>query len=169
MKQSRAASLKEATLNTAAGFGISLIAQMTFLPMLGVEISHKQNLIFAIIMTIVSIARTYVMRRIFEALHIRNPISPFAAAVLAERRRQIEVEGYGLSHDDKHDAGELARAGAAYALNMSRLRIDPTEPPICFPWHRDFWKPQGIRRDLVKGAALILAEGEKHDRNRKRK
>lgn len=43
-------------------------------------------------MTMISIARSYVLRRLVEALHIRRPLSPFMQAVIAERYRQVEVE-----------------------------------------------------------------------------
>lgn len=36
--------------------------------------------------------------------------------VLAERKRQIEVEGWSSDHDDTHDKGEMAGAAACYAL-----------------------------------------------------
>ena len=168
MKQSRFMSLLESMINIAVGFGISLGAQVLFLPLLGVAISFSQNLQFAIIMTVISIARSFVLRRLFEALHIRNPISAFAWAVIAERRRQVDAEGWSTEHDDNHDHGDLARAGAAYALNSASGALESASPS-CWPWEEDWWKPQGIRRDLVRAAALVLAEGEKFDRNRKGK
>jgi len=64
----------------------------------------------------------------------------------------------------------LAIAGAAYAI-ACRLRAQGLmkslgEPPSCWPWSRDWWKPDSMRRDLVKACALIVAEGERVDRNR---
>lgn len=38
-----------------------------------------------------------------------------AADVLAERRRQIETEGWTPEHDDRHNAGEMALAASCYA------------------------------------------------------
>lgn len=180
MKQSRAMSLLETTLSTAAGFGISLAAQATVLPMLGVTVSFGQNVAFAVVMTFVSIARQFAMRRLFEALHIRIPMSPFLLAVIAERRRQIEVEGWSAEHDDQsHGVRELARAGAAYLIGPESFTVidyeDPDEPTmiiggrLLWPWAVDWWKPQGFRRDLVRGCALAIAEGEKFDRARKRR
>lgn len=89
----------------------------------------------------------------------------------AERRRQIEVEGWSAEHDDEHGNGELARAGAAYALEYASLTY--TETPsarlqqaaqIAWPWSRIWWKPNNVRRVLVKAAALIIAEIERIDR-----
>ena len=80
--------------------------------------------------------------------------------VAAERRRQIEVEGWTPEHDDEHVAGELATAGASYALvavgyGLLALRT--------WPWPAGL-KPTTPRRDLVKAGALILAEIERLDR-----
>lgn len=175
MKQPKLMSFIESVVNILVGFGISLGAQIVFLPLLGVTISFGQNFAFAVIMTVISIARSYLLRRLFEALHIRRPLSPFMQAVIAERYRQVEVEGWDAAHDDKHEAGELASAGAAYAHKAkTHLRSGKaylSDPgffcPNIWPWNLDWWKPQDFRRDLVKGAALIVAEGERHDRNRK--
>jgi hypothetical protein len=175
MKQSRLTSWLESITSTAVGFGISLAAQWFFLPLLGVEIALHQNLMFAAIMTVISIGRGYVMRRVFEHFGIRTKLSPFVQAVLAERRRQIEVEGWSIEHDDEHAAGELSRAGAAYAA-YAHAHLDVRSgfknfgyASTIWPWAREWWKPTEFRRDLVKGCALIVAEGERHDRNRKRK
>jgi hypothetical protein len=180
VKQSKLASWIESITSTAVGFGISLFAQWLFLPLLGVSITLSQNLTFAIIMTFISIGRGFVLRRIFEHFGIRTKLSPFMQAVVAERRRQIEAEGWDLAHDDQHLSGEMARAGASYAWGTTIQQVEDhdswvSKPPIpitglmLWPWGRDWYKPAGFRRDLVKAAALILAEGEKFDRNRKRK
>ncbi|HLH95045.1 MAG TPA: hypothetical protein VKW08_07995 [Xanthobacteraceae bacterium] len=167
MKQPRAMSLLETSLSTAAGFGISLLAQATVLPMLGVAVSFSQNVAFAVVMTFVSIARQFILRRVFEALHIRVPMSAAALAVLAERRRQIDAEGWTAEHDDAHAPGDLARAGAAYAIYGNGVRAKTAE--LVWPWAPDWWKPHNIRRDLVRGAALILAEIERFDRARNKR
>lgn len=169
MKQSKFMSMLESIINIAVGFGISLGAQMLFLPMIGVAISFSQNLTFALIMTVISIARSYLLRRVFEALHIRRPLSPFMQAVVAERFRQIEQEGWSTEHDDQHQAGELARAGGCYADRAGLPGSTASDIPARWPWDAEWWKPAGFRRDLVKACALILAEGEKFDRSRKSK
>ena len=45
--------------------------------------------------------------------------------VAAERKRQIEVEGWTAEHDDYHPPGELAQAGACYALVNSEALFTP--------------------------------------------
>jgi hypothetical protein len=168
MKQSKWASWLESISSTAVGFGISLVAQIVFLPLLGVTISLTQNFTFAMIMTAISVARGYIMRRIFEHFGIRAKLSPFAQAVIAERKRQIEVEGWSHEHDDRHEEGDLASAGACYAQCAGVAADDNKLPPSGWLWDQRWWKPVGFRRDLVKACALIIAEGERFDRNRKR-
>lgn len=83
--------------------------------------------------------------------------------VLAERQRQIEAEGWTPEHDDQHEAGELARAGACYAAFAGGT--GPIEEfGFRWPWSPVWWKPTTRRRDLVKAGALILAEIERLDR-----
>jgi hypothetical protein len=170
-------SMLETFLSTAAGFFLSLFVQWLVLPvLLGVNIPIEMNLAFAAIMTVVSLLRQFVMRRVFEALHIRRPLSGFVQAVIAECYRQRDVEGWTVEHDDAHDVGDLALAGAAYA-KQAYIHLDGigfgNNPrmllPNFWPWSHDWWKPTGFRRDLVKACALIIAEGDKFDRSRKTK
>lgn len=180
MKQSRLMSLAESAINIGVGFGIAFAAQLVFLPLLGVAIGLAQNLAFALIMTAISIARSYLLRRLFEALHIRVPLSPALLAIAAERRRQVEVEGWTAEHDDAHAAGEMARAGACYALHGARAAVPLHDAggrrlvtidvgAECFwPWQTAWWKPQDMRRNLVRAGALIAAELDRSDRQRRR-
>lgn len=85
------------------------------------------------------------------------------ADVVAERRRQIAVEGWTPEHDDEHSNGEMALAAACYA----RHAIVPpalSDVPATWPWGASWWKPGDPRRMLVKAAALILAEIDRLDR-----
>lgn len=107
--------------------------------------------------------------------------------IAAERRRQIEREGWTAEHDDEHVDGSLAAAAACYALpkvtnwRIQRDRHDVgrsvdeeiwntvyTSVPLEWPesWHGTHWKPKDRRRDLVRAAALIVAEIERIDRSR---
>lgn len=173
MKQSRAASLFESLVNVGFGFGLSMLLQATVLPALGVPMPLAVNLAFAVLMTAVSIARSYLLRRLFEALRLSRPLSPFMQAVIAERFRQIDVEGWSAEHDDNHRPGEIAIAGAAYLLFAPWHLLTEEEREHygflklalqLWPWSHQWWKPQGFRRDLVRGCALAIAEGEKFDR-----
>jgi hypothetical protein len=90
------------------------------------------------------------------------------ADVIAERRRQVEVEGWTPEHDDEHAPGELSLAGAAYAVATRWVSEDLIRPPTYWPWDRKWWKPGPARRMLVKAAALIIAEIERLDRQESR-
>lgn len=85
--------------------------------------------------------------------------------VIAERKRQVSVEGWHTEHDAVHSSGELSSAAAAYALSAAQSCGTCTPEPACiWPWGYDYWKPTNTRRDLVKAGALILAEIERLDR-----
>lgn len=84
--------------------------------------------------------------------------------IAAERRRQVEVEGWTPEHDDGHRRGELAFAGASYAVISSGQISDVIVARQLWPWDRNYWKPTDRRRDLVKAGALIIAEIERLDR-----
>lgn len=86
-------------------------------------------------------------------------------AVAAERQRQIDVEGWSLEHDDEHTFGELAKAAACYATGNNRLSVNgPKGPSFIWPWEPKWWRPKDKRRNLVRAAALIVAEIERLDR-----
>lgn len=94
-------------------------------------------------------------------------LSQAEADVIAERRRQVTGYGWSPEHDDEHKPGDLATAGYCYALcavEEQDLCVAPDAPPRCWPWDLRWWKPNGVRRALVKAAALIIAEIDKIDR-----
>ena len=82
--------------------------------------------------------------------------------VAAERRRQIETEGWTPEHDDGHGAHELAEAAACYCLSSAERPFDYFE--TMWPWDPHWFKTSSRRRDLIKAGALILAEIERLDR-----
>lgn len=91
--------------------------------------------------------------------------------MLAERRRKVEAEGYDPEHDDAHPNEEIAAYAALYAMPPAERDWPATETG-----HGDTfgaalcpvdWQPKfGNRRcELVKAAALLLAEIERLDRS----
>lgn len=82
-----------------------------------------------------------------------------------ERKRQIEVEEWTPEEDDLYTAGQLALAGATYAI-PTFCRDDyggyvySTDVPIMFPFSPEWWKPTPDNRirELAKAGALIAAE-----------
>ncbi len=63
MNQTRLGSLIEAWINVAIGFTINFVANLLVLPMIGFNISIGQNLFIGILYTLISVARSYVVRR----------------------------------------------------------------------------------------------------------
>lgn len=89
--------------------------------------------------------------------------------VAAERRRQVDKEGWTPDHDDQHGDFALAAAAACYAYRASRPphdgRFGNGYPPPMWPgWATAWWKPKSRREDLIRAAALIIAEVERLDR-----
>ncbi|KGV86921.1 putative gp37 [Burkholderia pseudomallei MSHR3951] len=91
-----------------------------------------------------------------------EPVTSAARDVLAERRRQVEQEGWTPAHDDQHRDHELSCAAGCYA--MYTLAYPAGDPPPAWPWAADWWKPTTHRRNLVKAGALIQAAIEQIDR-----
>jgi len=170
MKQSRATSFTKSLVSTAIGFIVALGANAMVLPLFGFSPSLSQNFAITCVYTVISVARGYLLERAFEAMGWRTRMSAFAIAVLAERERQITQEGWSAEHDDALDVGELAAAAAAYASCAGQQWAgERLMPPLGWPWPISDWKPYSFRRDMVKAGALIVAEGERHDRQRKSK
>lgn len=90
--------------------------------------------------------------------------------IAAERQRQIDAENWTTEHDDRHRNGELAKAGSAYALYAAmsdqhrEIYARKPDQGFCWPWSISWWKPKNRRRDLIRAAALIVAEIERLDR-----
>lgn len=67
--QTRLQSLIEAWVNVIIGYFVALIAQLIVFPLYDLEVSFSQNLQIGLIFTVVSIARSYLLRRLFNRLH----------------------------------------------------------------------------------------------------
>jgi hypothetical protein len=65
-------SLVEATANVVVGFGVAVLAQVAVFPLVGLRVGFADNLMIAAIFTAISIARSYVLRRVFEAIRVRQ-------------------------------------------------------------------------------------------------
>lgn len=69
-KQTRKASLAESLLNVAIGYGVALASQVLVFPLFGIHIGLGTNVAIGAIFTVISIVRSYVIRRLFEALRV---------------------------------------------------------------------------------------------------
>jgi uncharacterized membrane protein (DUF2068 family) len=72
MSQSRLSSLAETTVNMIVGFWLSVLVQMIVFPLYGYELKLHDNMAIVALFTITSMARSYVLRRIFNWLSSRK-------------------------------------------------------------------------------------------------
>lgn len=72
MRQSRVMSLAEAVANVAVGYGIAVATQILIFPIFGLHATLAQNLRIGAVLTVVSIARSFALRRMFEAVRSAN-------------------------------------------------------------------------------------------------
>jgi hypothetical protein len=85
--------------------------------------------------------------------------------ITAERKRQIEKEGWTIQHDDTHAYGELAKAASTYMQHAAGNHQVPQGFAWArahgWPWSSRYWKPSTPERDLIKAGALLAAEMER--------
>jgi hypothetical protein len=81
-------------------------------------------------------------------------LSPAESDVIIERHRQIDIEGYTSTHDDRFSDKVLTDAAVCYIW----------EDPATWPWEIENWKPKNRRENLIRAAALIIAEIDRMDR-----
>lgn len=67
---------------------------------------------------------------------------------IAERERQVVEEGYTSAHDEREGALNLLNA-ASYYLGV--------KGNASWPWNRQYYKPKGAVRNLVRAGALVMA------------
>lgn len=70
--QRRAHSILEVALNTASGFLTSLLTQWFVFPLFNINVAFHENVALTAIFTVVSVARSYFWRRLFNALHMKG-------------------------------------------------------------------------------------------------
>ena len=68
MNQSRTMSAAESVANVAIGYGIALITQVVVFDALAIPVSLEQNLWIGVVFTVVSLVRSYILRRFFNRL-----------------------------------------------------------------------------------------------------
>ena len=67
MQQTRLESLLEVCINVAIGWVIALITQLIVFPLYGIQVTLGEQLGISVIFTAVSIVRSYIVRRWFNA------------------------------------------------------------------------------------------------------
>ena len=72
MKQSRLMSLVESIANVIIGYGVAVITQILIFPIFELHTTLAQNLQMGAVFTVVSIARSFALRRLFEAVRVAS-------------------------------------------------------------------------------------------------
>lgn len=70
--QRKSHSIIESIINVIIGFGINFTANMLLFPLFGWKIDIKQNITLGIIYTLISICRSYILRRLFNRIMLWN-------------------------------------------------------------------------------------------------
>ena len=66
--QSRWMSLIEAVTNIVVGYGLAVLTQIAVFPLFGLQVALKETFLLGLIFTLVSLIRSYTLRRIFNTL-----------------------------------------------------------------------------------------------------
>lgn len=82
MNQTKLGSLIEVLFNIAIGFGINWVANIWILPLYGFQITGGQAFSMGLIFTVISVVRSYIIRRYFNA-RLRAAAQGFAERVSA--------------------------------------------------------------------------------------
>lgn len=65
-------SLVESLSNVFIGIGVGFVSNLLVLPLFGFEVKLHEAAAITLIYTIISIARSYVMRRVFESIRVKQ-------------------------------------------------------------------------------------------------
>lgn len=66
MRQSSFSSLIESATNILIGYWCAVLAQLIIFPMMGIDVPLDKNLMIGLIFTLISLVRSYVIRRAFN-------------------------------------------------------------------------------------------------------
>lgn len=72
MSQSRLLSAVESVANVAVGYGVALLSQLAIFPLFDIHIPFSSNLAIGAWFTVISLVRSYVIRRWFNGLKFRR-------------------------------------------------------------------------------------------------
>jgi hypothetical protein len=64
-------SLLESLTNVAVGYGLACAAQLVVFPWFGLHVTTGQTLVIGAIFSVISIVRSFALRRLFEAIRVR--------------------------------------------------------------------------------------------------
>jgi membrane protein implicated in regulation of membrane protease activity len=73
--QSRRQSLIEAITNVVVGYALAVITQIVVFPWFGLQMSLGDNMAIGAMFVLISLARSYILRRLFERLNEQKKTS----------------------------------------------------------------------------------------------
>jgi hypothetical protein len=73
--QTRTQSAIEAVSNVVVGYLVALVSQLLIFPLFGIHVPLSSNLAIGAWFTVISLVRSYVLRRWFNGLKFRRKIS----------------------------------------------------------------------------------------------
>ncbi len=80
MKQSLWMSFVESIANVVVGYVVAVGAQLVVFPLFGMHATLRENLMIGLIFTGVSLVRSFLLRRVFETLRLRQAKSSSSMA-----------------------------------------------------------------------------------------
>jgi hypothetical protein len=66
MSQSKFTSLIESAANILIGYWCAVLTQLIVFPIMGIDVSLDKNLMIGLVFTLISLLRSYVIRRVFN-------------------------------------------------------------------------------------------------------
>ena len=135
MRQTKLGSFYEACINVAIGFGINFVANLVILPLFGFDITLTDNLYIGLLYTIVSVVRSYVVRRWFDRrIHeAAQKISTIKENIMSQRTQVAATILNGICAGDwKFDIkdkywDELAVDRAIELADLLLTKLDETD------------------------------------------
>lgn len=74
MTQTRIQSLIESCANIAVGYGVAILSQLLVFPLFGINIPLSSNLYIGLWFTVISLVRSYILRRWFNGLKFKEQV-----------------------------------------------------------------------------------------------
>jgi hypothetical protein len=65
-------SFVESVTNIVVGYGLAVLTQIIVFPIFGLQPTLAQNLKIGAVFTVMSIVRSYILRRVFEMIRMRS-------------------------------------------------------------------------------------------------
>lgn len=88
--QSKTGSIIESLVNVAVGYLVALIAQIVIFPVFGIQVPFSTQNKIVILFTVISIVRSYLLRRTFNRYIVWKSHKRFSGTSLAEQNSNLK-------------------------------------------------------------------------------